>query len=309
MTNIELSKSKGSAHSLPMMLIAVSVLVACTNDARPNGPAEPSAKYRRERVAYYSNEVLLSGILWLPNKPGPHPALVLVDGSGKTTAERLKSWAEYHVRSGIACLSYDKRGVGESAGKFLGGLNIDIPLLASDVVAGVNYLKSREEIDISQIGLMGQSQAGWIIPVAASESSDVAFTIIISGTTVTLGEENYYSQLTGKDPFWKYIYWNLSRDEISRRLADKGPSLFDPLPYLKKMTVPGLWLYGELDRSQPTRESVAILDRLIRNHNKDFTYKVFEGADHGNSVDGKLVEGFLATLHGWLLDHVRITNN
>ena len=292
-----------------MMLIIVSVLVACTNNAQPDGPAEQTAQYKRERVAYYSNETLLSGIFWLPNKPGPHPALVLVDGSGKTTAERMKGWAEYLVQLGIACLSYDKRGVGESDGKYLGGLDIDIPLLASDVVAGVNYLKSREEIDSSQIGLLGQSQAGWIIPVAASESKDVSLTVIYSGTTVTLGEENYYSQLTGKDPGWKYIYRNLSRDEISRRLAKRGPSLFDPLPYLKKMNAPGLWLYGELDRSQPTRESVVILDTLIKDHNKDFTYKVFEGADHDIWVDGGFAEGLDETLDNWLGDHLTIIKN
>ena len=91
-------------------------------------------------------------------------------------------------------------------------------------------MKSREEIDGSRIGLLGQSQAGWVIPVAAAESRDVAFTTIFSGTTVTLGEEDYFSQLTGNDPFWDEVYKDLSWEEISRRLAERGPSLFDPLP-------------------------------------------------------------------------------
>ncbi len=289
-----------------VILISAGLLACGTNDALSGDPEEQGAGYARERVTYSNGDILLSGILWLPQTPGPHPALVLVDGSGETTAERLKSWAEHYSRSGIACLSYDKRGVGQSGGAYLGGLDIDIPLLASDVTAGVEYLKSRKEIDRSQIGLAGQSQAGWVIPVAAADSKDVSFTIILSGATVTLGEEDYYSQLSGDDPFWKYIYRNLSRDEISRRLAAKGPSLFDPLPYLRKMTVPGLWLYGELDTSQPTRESIAILEGLVRDHDKDFTYEVFEGADHGLAVDGKLAEGGLETLDGWLLDHVTV---
>ena len=183
-------------------------------------------------------------------------------------------------------------------------MNIDIPLLASDVVAGVNYLKTRKEVDSSKIGLLGVSQAGWIIPVAAVESEGVSFTTIFSGTTVSLGEENHYSQLTGDDPFWKYVYRNLSREEISRRLAEKGPSLFDPRPYLEKMTGPGLWVFGELDRSQPTRESVVILDGLIQDHDKDFSYEVFEGADHSISIDGELVEGVSKTIKNWLLAQV-----
>ncbi len=72
------------------------------------------------------------------------------------------------------------------------------------------------------------------------------------------------------------------------------------------MTVPGLWLYGELDRSQPTRESVAILDRLIQDHNKDFTYRVFEGADHGIAIDGVLADGVSETMKEWLLAHVTL---
>ncbi len=291
----------------PVLTIFISILFSCTNSFSFSKSVEQISELKKERVTYRNAETLLSGILWLPGTPGPHPALVIVDGSGKTTAERMEASIRVFVDLGFACLSYDKRGVGDSGGKYLGGLDIDIPLLANDVVAGVKFLMSRKEVDRSQVGLLGQSQAGWIIPVAAAEFEDVSFTVIFSGTTVTLGEENYFSQLSGDDPFWKFIYRNLSLEEISRRLAEKEPSLFDPLPYLEKMAVPGLWLYGELDRSQPTRESVVILDRLIRDHNKDFTYKVFEGADHGIAIDGKLVEGVSETMKNWLLAHVEFS--
>ena len=289
-----------------VVIVFMSLLVGCTNRTTTSEPIEPIAEYQKEKVTYHNAETLLSGILWLPKNSAPHPALVIVDGSGRTTAERMKASIRVFVDLGFACLSYDKRGVGDSGGKYLGELDIDIPLLASDVVAGVDYLKTRMDVDSSLIGLLGQSQAGWIIPVAAAESKDVSFTVIFFGATVTLGEEDYYSRLTGDDPFWKFVYKNLTREEISRRLAEKGPSMFDPLPYLEKITVPGLWLYGELDRSQPTRDSVAILERLIQDHSKDFTYKVFEGADHGIAIDGELVEGVSKMMKDWLLAHVEV---
>jgi len=292
---------------IPVSTFFMSIQAGCANSTSSIEPMEPIAEYRKERVTYHNGDTLLSGILWLPGNPDPHPALVIVDGSGKTTAERMEASIRVFVDLGFACLSYDKRGVGDSEGKYLGGLDIDIPLLASDVVAGVNYLKTRKEVDNSQIGLLGQSQAGWIIPVAAAESEDVSFIVIFSGATVTLGEEDYYSRLTGEDPFWKFVYRNISQKEISRRLAEKGPSMFDPLLYLEKITVPGLWLYGELDRSQPTRESVVILERLIQDHSKDFTYKVFKGADHGIAIDGELVEGVSKTMKDWLLAHVEVS--
>ena len=293
------------------MLIVISSLsltfsLACSNNKSGlNLQNIQSENYSSERVIYESEGINISGILWLPKGPGPHPALVLVDGSGTTKAERLKQWGvERFTKLGFACLTYDKRGVGRSGGYYLGGLEIDIPLLAKDVVAGVNYLKTRKEIDPVQIGLLGASQAGWIIPVAASESKDVKFTVIWSGTTVTLGEENYYSQLTGQDPFWKYIYHDLSREEISRRLTNKGPSLFDPLPYLKKMNVPGLWVYGELDRSQPTRESVIIIDRLVENYGKKFTYKIFDGANHNIAVNNYYADGVWNTVFNYLKSQI-----
>ena len=54
--------------------------------------------------------------------------------------------------------------------------------------AAVEYLKTRRDIDSGQIGLLGISQAGWIMPLAAVRSRDVAFLISISGAGVTPAE-------------------------------------------------------------------------------------------------------------------------
>jgi Predicted hydrolase of the alpha/beta superfamily len=79
-------------------------------------------------------------------------------------------------------LGYDKRGVGESTGDWNAATYED---LAGDAVAAVEYLKTRRDIDAAQIGLLGISQAGWIMPLAAVRSKDVAFLISISGAGVT----------------------------------------------------------------------------------------------------------------------------
>ena len=257
--------------------------------------------YKQTRVTYPSDGIELAGILWMPNNPGPHPALVLVDGSGKTTADDMAPWARRFTQLGFVCLSYDKRGAGSSGGIYIGGYDIDIPQLARDALAGVKYLKTLAATDNSRLGLLGASQAGWVIPAAAAKSSDVAFTVVYSGTTVSLGEEGYFSRLSGDDPFWRWIYRDLSLEEISRRLAEEEPSLYDPRPDLIRLTVPGLWLYGELDRSQPTRESVEILDELIETYDKNFSYKVFKGADHGLRIDGKLADGVFELIEQWML--------
>ena len=56
--------------------------------------------------------------------------------------------------------------------------------LAGDVIAAFEYLKTRSDIDSSQIGLLGVSQAGWIMPLAAVRAKDLAFLISISGAGI-----------------------------------------------------------------------------------------------------------------------------
>jgi len=55
---------------------------------------------------------------------------------------------------------------------------------ASDVLAGVAYLKGRKDIDRRHIGLIGHSEGGLIAPMAAARSRDVGFIVLIAGPGV-----------------------------------------------------------------------------------------------------------------------------
>jgi pimeloyl-ACP methyl ester carboxylesterase len=140
---------------------------------------------RREDVRFSSGDIQLTGMVISPNTSGKHPAIVLVHGSGAENREYMLPWARFLIRRGIAVLGYDKRGVGGSMGDWNTASFDD---LASDVVAAVEYLKTRGDIDRGQIGLLGISQAGWIMPVAAVRSKDIAFLISISGAGVPAAE-------------------------------------------------------------------------------------------------------------------------
>src|SRR2546429_564587 len=83
----------------------------------------------------------------------------------------------HFARRGIATLIYDNRGSGESTGYPRAGFDD----LAGDVLAALQLLKGRKDIDPKQIGLWAGSQAGWISPLAASRSKDVAFVMLMSG--------------------------------------------------------------------------------------------------------------------------------
>jgi pimeloyl-ACP methyl ester carboxylesterase len=140
---------------------------------------------KREDVRFSNHDVRLAGTLIAPAAGGKHPAIVLVHGSGAETREHILPFARFLIRHGVAVLGYDKRGVGESTGDWNTATYED---LAGDAVAAVAYLKTRPDIDAAQIGLLGISQAGWIMPLAAVRTKDVAFLISISGAGVTPAE-------------------------------------------------------------------------------------------------------------------------
>jgi pimeloyl-ACP methyl ester carboxylesterase len=94
--------------------------------------------------------------------------------------------ADHLTRKGIAVLRVDDRGVGGSTGDVKGATTEDF---AGDVVAGVEFLKSRApRIDARRIGLIGHSEGGVIAPMVAARSHDIAFIVLMAGTGVT-GEE------------------------------------------------------------------------------------------------------------------------
>jgi len=186
---------KQSGQSFPLVLERVDEVVELL---RPQEPKKPYP-YQEEEVVYENKEaaVKLAGTLTIPGQEGPFPAVLLISGSGPQDRDEtllghhpFLVLADYLTRCGIAVLRVDDRGVGKSGGDFTQATSEDF---ASDVLAGVEYLKSREEINPKQIGLIGHSEGGIIAPMVAVQSSDVAFIILMAGTGL-MGEEILYLQ-------------------------------------------------------------------------------------------------------------------
>lgn len=138
-----------------------------------------------EDVRFSSGDVQLAGTLISPSTGGKHPAIILVHGSGAENRDYILPFARFLIRRGIAVLGYDKRGVGGSTGDWNTASFED---LAGDVVSAFAYLKTRSDIQPTQIGLLGVSQAGWVMPLAAVRAKDLAFLISISGAGVPPAE-------------------------------------------------------------------------------------------------------------------------
>lgn len=153
---------------------------------RPQEP-KPPFPYEVKDVSYKNESagITLAGTLTMPKTGGPFPAVILITGSGPQNRDEeifnhkpFLVIADYLTRRGIAVLRFDDRGVGKSTGKFKDATTADF---ATDVLAGVKYLKTLKEINPKEIGLIGHSEGGEIAPMVASKSSDVAFIVLLAG--------------------------------------------------------------------------------------------------------------------------------
>ncbi|MFP5287799.1 MAG: alpha/beta hydrolase family protein [Thermoanaerobaculia bacterium] len=171
-------------------LVLLSALPAFSQTPEGGAAVEGSPSYRTEDVRYRNGSLNLAALLMLPRSGSPVAGAVIVQGSG--TSDRTNGWAraiaEELVGSGVAVLLTDKRGSGASEGDWR---RADFGDLAEDALAGVRFLRGRPEIDRERVGLVGLSQGGWIVPLAAARSDEVAFVIDISGASVSFGEQSF----------------------------------------------------------------------------------------------------------------------
>ena len=138
------------------------------DEAEINGQTARRVRIRQLEVRFRSGTDVLSGTLSLPSGPGRHAGVAFVHGSGPTSRSYLPELQSLLVRHGVAVLTYDKRGIGQSGGFYPGDSPTSgaIDTLARDAEAAVRFLAVQPEIDPARVGLAGHSQAGWIAPLA-----------------------------------------------------------------------------------------------------------------------------------------------
>lgn len=156
---------------------------------KPKRPQEElgKIKYSVEDVTFYNAtaKIKLAGTLTKPKGKGPFPAVILVSGSGpQDRNEEMLGHkpflviANYLTNNGIAVLRFDDRGVGKSAGDFSKATTEDF---ATDVEAGISFLKQQKGIDIQKIGIIGHSEGGMVAPMVAAKDTSLDFIVLLAG--------------------------------------------------------------------------------------------------------------------------------
>ena len=177
-----ISKNKRTLTRLSAVLLAIILLLpAC---AAPAAPASPPSFGPVEELTFQSGPFKVVGDLRLPAGSGPFPVVLFVHGSGP--ADRTGSLGLYlpimerMLQAGFATFAWDKPGTGESTPE----LDERDPSLrhqrAQILLDAIELMKSRPDIDPTRIGVWGISQAGYVIPIALTQTKDVAFVICVS---------------------------------------------------------------------------------------------------------------------------------
>lgn len=286
---------------------------------RPQTPVRPFP-YIEEEVVFENDldDVQLSGTITVPHSKYPSPAIILVAGSGHTDRNETPMGhflllADYLTRSGYVVLRYDKRGVGESTGNYDEATSFNF---AEDVKAGINYLKTREDVDVKNIGIIGHSEGALLAPMVASQSEDIGFIVLIGAIGIPCDElmllqtekiaringvpqEEIATTLNHYRKYYDII--KSSDDDATKRekILESNPEISDgllgvllkpwfqyfiqinPDGYFEKVTCPVLAINGENDVQCVPKENLNRIKEVLENsENKDYTIQSLPNLNH-----------------------------
>jgi hypothetical protein len=165
-----ISNSKHISTRLSVVLLAVLVfLSACER--------QPQLA-RVEEITFQSGEFALVGDLLLPEGDGPFPVILFLEGSGPVDRYGWMSMPELVLQAGYATFIWDAPGLGESTGHYNEAQIIE--QRAGILLAAIDAVKEHPEIDPQRIGLLGESQGGYVMSRALAKIDEIAFMICIS---------------------------------------------------------------------------------------------------------------------------------
>lgn len=159
------------------------------------GMALVSSDYKAQKMTFEFADSQLAAALILPkNHSPPYPVVVFVHGDGALPYDAYGYYQplwNHLAKQGVASFSWDKAGVGGSRGNWLYQSMED---RADEVIAAIDYLRTLKAVNTDHIGLMGFSQAGWVLPLVSARSAYPDFMVSVSGAINWLEQRDYLTR-------------------------------------------------------------------------------------------------------------------
>ena len=159
------------------------------DDSVKKNPELANLPYTDEEISFTNGKEVFAGTLSIPKKGKKHPAVIFISGSGAQNRDEnvagfkiFKVLADSFARRGFVVLRYDDRNTGKSKGTPVSqSTTADF---AEDVGEAIIFLRTRNEVDIKKIGLLGHSEGCLVATMVAAQNADLKFIILLSGPSV-----------------------------------------------------------------------------------------------------------------------------
>lgn len=292
---------------LLVALLAICLLVGCNKN------------YREMPISFEHAGNHLSGSLILPkNSQEPFPVVVFVHGDGVTPYDGYGYYRPLWNRlaeRGIASFSWDKPGIGGSQGDWE---NQSMDDRADEAITAIDALKKRTEIAPNKIGLIGYSQAGWVLPLVARKSDYPDFMVLVSAainwmdqgaymTKIRMTQEGFsdkqikqvieknrstsaqlFSPTSTYEEYLQYYHASAAlKEHYETALTPERFQFvklnwrYDARESLKEISAPTLAVFGKHDVNVDPAESIRVYKKVFEESgNKDLTIEIFPDAQH-----------------------------
>ncbi|WP_197093483.1 alpha/beta hydrolase family protein [Nonomuraea sp. SBT364] len=292
-----------AALAVALALVAAPASAAPDPEPEPVVPADLTAK----EVSFSgSGGLTLHGTVLSPRTPGERPGMVLVHGAGTGTPRtKLMGEAVEFARRGMSVLIYDKRSEGYSL------FQRDYEQLADDALGAVAAL--REQDGIGKVGIWGLSEGGWVAPIAASRSPEIAFVVLVGANSLPPLRQQTWAVAAGlRKAGVSGSLVDRAEHNLYRVIADGGlfPEPYhDPEPVLAAVRQPVLSVWGTDDLLTPPVESPPVMAAALeKGGNRHYTFRFVADADHAahRTPDGgvtrlpELAPGYADTVGSWV---------
>ena len=189
-------------RQLYFALVAFCTLLTAGIQAKPLDHAEAVV------LTSPAGGVRLNGILRIPSGPGPFPTAVLLPERGTNESNLLSpenqlfnSLADYLVSQGMAVLRLHQRGHGGSGGS---AATATLAERSADAIAALNYLRTRPQVDVTRLGLIGHGEGANVALLAGAQPLAPTFVVAVAAAGLT-GREllahqpTMYGKVLGND--------------------------------------------------------------------------------------------------------------
>ena len=272
-----------------------------------------------EDIIIDNGQQRLGATLLLPKQSQPVPALLFLSGSGPNNRWSevygypfFARLADPLVKLGFAVLTFDKRGVGMSTGHFD---ETSYEERTADARMALQYLAERPEIDTSRIGVLGHSEGTYIGAMLAADSNLISYMIWLAPAGETVQQQSITELVNNmringateqdisrseQKSLWKHRLLSVAKGtgtgwlavELARnyrpdsKLAEFSRRWYhifdyDPKPFIAKLTIPILAIFGELDSLCPPEENARIIRETLPPAGlSQLTLKIVPRANH-----------------------------